>query len=282
MRRLFLLISVTILFIVEGFAQTKSVGIAGGETLDNLENPLYSSGVACIYDYTQSLTDNEMMFNPLTDTLIHYLFISSDSSSFAVTPVENIDELLSSLCVWKDLLVVIHGYGDGIGKFTNREPLLSGLYDVDVLVFSWPALIKKGGKVGTFKATQENVDDVMPMFHKFLEELSGYVNTNRINCSLFFHSLGNRFAMLLGEEYASGKTDFDLSFVDKIVLNQACVPLKDYYLWAVPLSKQISGTLSITYNRRDIVLSIARSFSEKERQLGQGPTKKVPYIPYPT
>jgi hypothetical protein len=263
------------------WAFTISLTSASGQSIENIDNPLRSIGIASIYDYTLSLTESETPSRPAADTVIHYMYASSDSSSYAITPADNLDELLPSLCVWNDLLIVVHGYGDGIVRLTNREPLLSGLYDVDVLVFSWPAYIKKGSKVSTFRTTKENIDSVMPMFNKFLGELSLYVQKKGIHCSMLFHSLGNRFAMLLGEEIAKGETLPDLSFIDHIILNQACVPLKDYQKWAVPLSEQIQGTLNITYNQRDMVLSIARSFSEKERQLGQGPTKKIPFVTLP-
>lgn len=261
------------------FAQSVSIVQKIGDT--DAENTLNSIGVAAIYDCTRNMAEIKTDFNSAVDTTLNYFYASADSSSYAITPASNMEELLNSISEWKDLLVLVHGYSDDLTKFTNREPLLVKMYSVDVLVFCWPAAIKEGGRVSSFRATEDTVAAAMPLFNRFLGELSQYVTAHNINCSFLFHSLGNRFAMLLGQELAlpSGSAVPDLSFIDNIVLNEACVPLRDYMDWAGPLSKAISGKLSIVYNRGDVVLKIANTFSKHQRLLGQGPTKKTPFIP---
>lgn len=245
-------------------------------TIDD-ENPLNSAGIVSIYDYNTSLAQERTEYDPASDTTLRYLYASADSSSFALTPAESLEELLDALCEWQDVLVLVHGYGDGVGKFMNREPLLSKMYDKDILVFCWPAAIKQGGPVSSFEATENSIAAAMPLFNRFLNELSEYVRSRGVHCSMMFHSLGNRFAMLLGEELASRSSGTDISFVDNIVLNEACVPLADYLNWAVPLSEAISGDVTIVFNRGDMVLKAANGFYFHQRLLGQGPTKKFPF-----
>ncbi len=229
-----------------------------------------SLGVCCIYDYQSSILTGNTNYSRMFDNKLQYVRVETEKNTINYTKKNNINDLASSLGRGGDLLVIVHGFGDNIEKVTKKMAHLPELYNIDVLVFSWPARVKSGrGLIQNFDYTKRGIDRTIPMFYSFLNELSVYISKSNRKCSIMFLSLGNTYAKTLGEGVLS-KNAPQISFFNNVVLNEACVPSKGHLSWVTPISDNIKGKTYIVSNKYDVVLKLAEQFCDKEHHLGRG------------
>lgn len=246
MRRISVIIVLLLLLVSAGSYAQRTVG-------------LYS-----IYDCRTSSNDYSL----------HYLTLKTfPNGRFECNELTTFEDLLKTIDTGRDLVVMVHGYGVNLKKFSKRIEHFSYMYDVDLLTFFWPSMlkIKPGSPSRNFNYTKESIEDMQPYFNDFVKALSAYCHKTGKKCSMIYLSLGNTFAMNMGREIGTIKGAPDLSFVSNLLLNESCVPLRNHEKWVEPLAKSIHNKLYIVTNANDQLLELDESLYSSGRNLGRGP-----------
>ncbi len=198
-----------------------------------------------------------------------YLLDSSKtvSNCHQINGIENLNEILN--CD-KDILLFIHGDGKTTNDAVIRGLAIQNLYDVKVIVFSWPSKMKNENGIKNFKNSKKNIELGIGKFKEMLLQIQELkkkrdFQTAKIHISLFMHSLGNYYMERLVKDSLLG--DLDDNLFDNIILNAAAVNEKEHSKWINKL--HIQKRIYITSNKQDFNLNGVRIFTKSRKQLGE-------------
>lgn len=187
------------------------------------------------------------------------------------------DMLLSELFMQQgnDWLLFIHGDSKTPIDAAVRGLDIQNLYDVKVIVFSWPSMLNKGNGIKNFKNSRINVEAGLIQFRELLLTMQKYKRSmiwpegNKL--SLFMHSLGNYYIELAVKENLLEGLDPDL--FNNVIINAASIEEYGHEQWLEKLN--ISENIYVTSNAKDINLNGARVFTAMGEQLGVSPEKPI-------
>ncbi len=183
-----------------------------------------------------------------------------------------------------DWLLFIHGDSKIPIDAAVRGLDIQNLYDVKVIVFSWPSMLNKGNGIKNFKNSRTNVEAGLNHFRELLLMLQKYKQSaiwpKENKLSMLMHSLGNYYIELAVKEKVLEGLEHNL--FDNVIINAASIEQEGHNLWLDEL--HISENVYVISNRKDINLNGARVFTSMGEQLGVSPkmplAKKAIYIDF--
>ena len=169
-----------------------------------------------------------------------------------------------------DWLLFVHGDSKTFQQAVMRGFDIQHLYNVNVVVFSWPSRDVDVNGLKNFRISSENV---VSSGEGFIELLKFMKRVRRaldeispdIRLSVFNHSLGNYFIKRLPPELAEDHGMKGL--FDNLVLNAAAVNQENHKQWVEELNFQ--QRIYITSNRKDFNLKGLHIFTNEGAQLGE-------------
>lgn len=167
-------------------------------------------------------------------------------------------------------VVFVHGDAKTLEQSISRGLKIQNLYNVNVLIYSWPSKDPNMNGCKNFKQSQLNVDESLNHFMEALRFTQVFKETNpeflkTKKMSLFIHSLGNLYL----EKMIKNKLQIDLPqhLFDNVILNSAAVNEKNHKSWVQKLN--IQQHLFIISNKNDFNLKGAHLFTSNGKQLGE-------------
>ncbi len=196
----------------------------------------------------------------------------------------------------RNLLLYVHGFNNNMTSVLDRAAKLEQAYNVEVLIFSWPA--NGGGvrgvasyksdkrdalaSVGAFNRVLERLEDILRVIHDgYVQELEAKANARfdddaeawdryfsaavekrcPFTINLMLHSMGNYlYKHLLSSSVYNG----DRLLFDNVVMVAADTNNDDHPSWVNRI--QCRNRLYITLNERDSALKASRmKMGEKQR-----------------
>ncbi|MFO8066258.1 MAG: alpha/beta hydrolase [Bacteroidales bacterium] len=194
----------------------------------------------------------------------------NDNSLLDINQLDSNDFLLKISETDKNIVLFIHGDSKTFRHAIIRGLEIQNLYNVKVIVFSWPSKDPNINGFENLKLSIENVEKSLEHFNLLLNFVSKIKNQeddlkNDKKMSLFLHSLGNYYLECMVRD--DMQPDKKLLIFDNIIINSAAVKQKDHYLWMEQLKCQ--QNIYIISNKHDFNLKGARYFAGLGRQLGE-------------
>ncbi|MEM0967566.1 MAG: alpha/beta hydrolase [Verrucomicrobiota bacterium] len=180
----------------------------------------------------------------------------------------------------RNVLFYIHGYNSDFQKTVEAAQQLEELYNVDVLLFSWPSrgdgpdenpdfLEKAYGVVGykrDKRRAKDSADELLRVFKKMATYFAE-VRDERCNqkLSLLAFSMGN---YVLKKAVGPSSFEGETSFFDNIILSAPDVNMYDHVNWMHKLKPR--GHTFVLFNERDMPLNVSQKKGgiEQEARLG--------------
>lgn len=204
----------------------------------------------------------------------HLLYICKKNNLWHVQEINSLAEGIAKFPQKNWVL-----YTEGMGKiFTSnieRAYLMSGQYDVNVILFDYASIMDEKGVGRNYRFARTNSAASHKQYARFLAEIAHIKYSthyfDNVSISIFVHSLGNamfRKMMMEKEHIAFGHK----KFIDNVILNASCVSRKNHHRWvgAIDFAKRVY----INFNRQDRNLNGA-TFLTLRRMLGCKP--KYPF-----
>ena len=225
------------------------------------------------------LSNRETVFQNNTKTTLNSVkktnglnFIRANSYSKDSLQIERIDSIdfLSEISLLEgNWVVFVHGDAKTLEKSIYRGLKIQHLYNVNVLIYSWPSSDPNLNGAKNFKRSQFHVSESLNNFVEVLKfaQLFREVNPSFLKkkMSLFFHSLGGLYLEKMV------KSNLEIGFSDKlfdnIILNATAVNQKNHKEWVEKLS--IQERIFIVSNKNDFNLKGVHLFTSNGKQLGE-------------
>ncbi len=247
--------------------------VSANTKLVNSDKVVSSPNVYVISNRVTALIDNELVTINKVKSNTGLDFIKANLNSNDSLNIEKLDsvDFLSEISLLKgNWLVFVHGDAKTLEQSILRGLKIQKLYNINVIVFSWPSRDLSIHGIKNFKISQSHVAEslghfvkVLEFVHLFREKNPSFLKEQKI--SLFFHSLGNLYMKKFIEN------DLQKSFPDRlfdnIILNAAAVNQKNHKEWVEKLNMQ--NHIFIISNKHDFNLKGARIFTSDGKQLGE-------------
>lgn len=195
---------------------------------------------------------------------------SNSKDSLHITRGDSTDFLSEISSLEGNWLVFVHGDAKTLEQSIIRGIKIKQLYNINVLVFSWPSSDPRLRGARNLKRSQSHVAQSKDHFIQLLKFVDVFKTSNPTidqdyKISLLFHSLGNLYL----EELVNNELHLELSdnLFDNIILNAAAVNQKNHKEWVEQLS--IQRRIFINSNKHDFNLKGLRIFSPSGKQLGE-------------
>jgi esterase/lipase superfamily enzyme len=267
-------------------------------TFVNIQNPLF---LVCIILSGISMAANNLPFieedvqvnakvyvlsnrvitfendTPITDNLVKteasldYLVANTSSTNALQITKSDSTSFINEMAAQKgNWLVFIHGDAKTLEASIKRGLTIQQVYNINVLIFSWPSKDPEIRGVKNLKESQTHVGESM---HHFMKVMDFIVQFKAINpafqqeqkLTLFLHSLGNLYIKTMIENDLTG--DLPTQLFDNVILNAAAVNQKQHKQWLERLNMQ--KRIYVISNKDDFNLKGLRIFTKSGRQLGE-------------
>ena len=163
----------------------------------------------------------------------------------------------------RNCLFYVHGFNNDFKDAVNTARDLRDTYDVEVILFTWPAngREKFAGRVGgtlSYKSDKREAAMSVTALDRVFEKLYSYLRAyDQSACdqsmSLMFHSMGNYlFKNMFKSNVYMGET----ALFDNVILCQADVNNEGHEKWVDRIS--FRNRLYITINEKDFALKASR------------------------
>ncbi len=223
--------------------------------------------VICTYDYKEAIKKQKNC--PLKNRF-SYLYISVDSNKhYTIKEINSYQEGIARIYKDRNTLVFVHGDGSNIDDLVLRFGQLSALYDVNLILFAWPAQEIKWNGIRNYKQSKKNVSTVFDAFTTTIHDIQNNNQLKQNNITIMFHSLGNLFAKNYAH-YIINHLEEPAVF-DNIVLNAPSAINGGHELWTDILAIKAKKGVYLNFNENDKMLKIADLFIEHKSLLGQNP-----------
>lgn len=239
----------------------------------NMKNSEHSdSEIFVITNRVYESNENGLSFlckiNP--ESSLTLLKVKSNNDSLNVNIIDSADFLTQINKVEKNLVLFIHGDSKTFEHAVLRGLEIQNLYNVKVIVFSWPSKDPFINGYSNLKLSIKNVQKSLIHFNLLLKFISNIKNPDKEihserRISLFLHSLGNYYLECMVKE--NMRPDEHLQIFDNIIINSAAVAQKEHKFWVEKLRCQ--HNIFIISNRHDFNLKGARLFVRQGKQLGE-------------
>jgi hypothetical protein len=186
----------------------------------------------------------------------------------------NLDAVFADIPKSKNILIFVHGAGKTFEGAMDRAFQTRDLYDVAIIVFTYPThdpLLKPGDDL---RKAIENADSSAGDFHRFLIDCTRIINNNKEdndhrNVSLLFHSLGN-YLLERSVEGVFQEVKFENQGqrpFENLLMVAAAVDSRQHAAWMNKLAFQ--KNLLVISNKHDLTLTGAKFLTSWSLQLGQ-------------
>jgi hypothetical protein len=201
-------------------------------------------------------------------TFLQVIFHGNDS--LEIVPMDSTRFISGILGKSNDWLLFVHGDSKTFRQAVMRGFDIQELYNINVIVFSWPSKDPEISGIKNFKNSRQNVissnghfNSVICLMRSFRELNPAFHSGARL--SMFIHSLGNYYLENLVKQTKSlcGPP----AIFDNLVLNAAAVNQENHHAWVEQLHFQ--ERIYITSNVSDFNLKGARIFTKDGKQLGE-------------
>lgn len=265
LKRYILLALLSILFSVPSIAQNTPP--------EQVEKALTTSNVYVLSNRKTTLQNRTTTTLNRVKTNTNFDFLRASIHSKDSVLIERTDstQFLSEISLLAgDWVVFVHGDAKTLEQSIIRGIKIKKLYDVNVLIFSWPSRDSKLSGVRNFKMSQSHVDESINHFVKMLRFVERFKETTpsfreEQKISLFFHSLGNLYVnKWVTKNLHAG---FSNTIFDNVILNAAAVNQKGHKEWVEQIN--IQKHLFIICNKQDFNLKGVRIFTSDGKQLGE-------------
>lgn len=194
----------------------------------------------------------------------------NDNSLLVINQLDSNDFLLKISETDKNIVLFIHGDSKTFDQAIIRGLEIQNLYDVKVIVFSWPSKDPNINGYKNLRLSVQNVEKSLEHFNLMLNFASKIKNQENDlksdkKISLFLHSLGNYYLECMVRE--NMKPEKKLLIFDNIIINSAAVSQYKHHQWIEQLNCQ--QNIYIISNKHDFNLKGARYFARLGRQLGE-------------
>ncbi|HAG15877.1 MAG TPA: hypothetical protein DCG69_05040 [Bacteroidales bacterium] len=196
------------------------------------------------------------------------VFTRSAQTQLCKTLVDT-DAFLAQSQTDQPFLLLIHGAGKTLAESVEIAFEVQKLYQTNVLIYHWPAMVGKDYDAKNLKGIKEKVDEGIPYFVDLLHFVQEAKNQskdtkNPAAWSLFLHSIGNYYLESMVNAQAFGGLATDL--FENLILNAPAVNSKNHAKWVeqLPIQKRIF----IHFNNKDMILKGLRYMTRAKNQLG--------------
>lgn len=200
------------------------------------------------------------------DGAVNYLLAYKRDKRWHIRQCTSLIELLDLLPKDKSLVVYTEGYGKTFVSGLHRAFTMQEQYQVNVLYLDYPSFDKNRNRIGNWRFVGREARAAGKCFMPMIEDLRQWQHTKSrfVSVNLFYHSMGN-LALMSMIQLGMPEGSDDSSWIDNLVLNAPCVPVKDAADW---LSKiNFAKRTIVHYNPKDRVLRGA-SLLSGNRKLG--------------
>ncbi|MDB4835007.1 alpha/beta hydrolase [Cyclobacteriaceae bacterium] len=201
-------------------------------------------------------------------------FTSTDSLQIKKTDSTAFTSQITS--IKGDWLIFVHGDSKTLEQSIYRGREIKELYNINVIVFSWPSKSSNLHGLRNLKNSQTNVAKSINHFHTLLQFAAAFRQKNssfkdESKLSILFHSLGNLYMQRLIENHLQEGLPNDL--FDNLILNAAAVNQKNHHEWVEKIN--IQNRIYINSNKHDFNLKGLRIFTSSGKQLGEKITPEL-------
>jgi len=206
-----------------------------------------------------------------SDSQLVFLKVTFHEPDSIVNQILDYTEFKSQVTsIHSDWLLFVHGDSKTYEQSVMRGFDIQHLYQVKVIVFSWPSKDPTINGLKNYKKSKENVKKSMHHFNKLMQYLDSMKQHHKTfkektNFSLFVHSLGNSYLEYLFK-YSTKENNFGLMF-DNVIINSAAVNQEKHKEWVEKMNFQ--KRIYITSNRQDFNLKGSRIFTSDGKLLGE-------------
>jgi hypothetical protein len=231
---------------------------------------------ATIYVITNRVMDSSKMSPSflnrvkLDSRLTFLQVIYHGNDSLEIVPMDSTRFISEIHGEYNDWLLFVHGDSKTFSQAVLRGFDIQELYNVNVIVFSWPSKDPDINGIKNFKSSRQNVIRSHGHFTSLICLMRSLRQVNPAfqsgaGLSVFFHSLGNFYLENLVKQRKSlcGPP----AVFDNLVLNAAAVNQEHHRDWLEQL--HIQERIYITSNVSDFNLKGARIFTKDGKQLGE-------------
>lgn len=206
---------------------------------------------------------------------LKYFFLEKIDGKWNVYRENTLREAMEHLPQKKDIVVYAEGMGKIFTANVERAQLMSGQYNVNVIMFDYASINSTYKPSKNFRFARNNARLSAMQYFSLLRELKdakqrqdAWISGAKL--TTFYHSMGNIILEQMMRLQNIGDIN-DTPFVDNLVINAACVPSKKHAEWVeqIRFAKQVY----VHYNRRDLQLKGAHLLTLR-KQLGEKSNKK--------
>lgn len=242
----------------------------------NLE-PLKHSDTCLVFVTNRHIHPQSPRFvDEFLDTAsLKYFFLEKIDGQWNVYQESTLREAMEHLPQRKDIVVYAEGMGKIFTSNVERAQLMSGQYNVNVIMFDYASINSTYKPSKNFRFARTNARLSAGQYLSLLRELKeakerGEAWISGVKLTTFYHSMGNIILEQMMLHRQIGDIN-DTPFVDNLVINAACVPSKHHAEWVgkIRFAKQVY----VHYNRHDLQLKGAHLLTFR-KQLGEKSNKK--------
>jgi esterase/lipase superfamily enzyme len=221
--------------------------------------------------YEKSGEDVRFLNDVSSDTVLTFLKISFyQPDSLHITIMKQEDFIRETSLLQDDWLLFVHGDSKTFEQAVMRGFDIQHLYNVHVLVFSWPSKDPEFNGIKNFKNSKQNVVRSLDHFTTLLHFVNKFKKSNpsfseSAKLSMFIHSLGNAYLENLVKQHPP--INIKDTLFNNLIINAAAVNQEDHKLWVEQLNFQTH--IYIINNKQDFNLKGVRIFTKDGKQLGE-------------
>lgn len=187
---------------------------------------------------------------------VHLITDRGDRSAEHATDTAIVEYLTALNTRGKHCAFYIHGFSTTFEESVDQAKMISDLYNIGVVVFSWPS--SNGWSSSSYEEAKCMAHLSVPALDKTLEKFCSVLNDNfaerrDFSINLLIHSLGNyMFESYIHQPIFQDETDV----FDNIVLNAPDVDYKGHRRWTGKL--KCANQVYLVINEADDVLTYSR------------------------
>ncbi|WP_346316748.1 hypothetical protein [Chitinophaga sp. YIM B06452] len=211
----------------------------------------------------------------LDTTSLKYFFLEKLDGKWNVYQENTLKEAMEHLPQKKDIVVYAEGMGKIFTSNVERAQLMSGQYNVNVVMFDYASINTTYKPSKNFRFARNNARLSAGQYLLLLQAFRDAKQRQEywisgVKLTTFYHSMGNIILEQMMRHHDIGSINRE-PFVDNLVINAACVPAKHHAEWVeqIRFAKQVY----VHYNRRDLQLKGAHLLTLR-KQLGERTGKK--------
>lgn len=202
---------------------------------------------------------------------IKFLKVFLDDSNQVASDLLGYNDFMTEVSTkTSDWLLFVHGDGKTYSESVQRGFDIQNIYNVNVIVFSWPSEVPGLNGLRNLNNSEQNVSRSVGHFSELLSFMEDFRESNKAfeqkaNLSMLLHSLGNLHLKKWADS-SSQVQKHDIIF-DNVVMNSAAVNRKNHEDWVEKINFQ--KRIYITNNQYDYSLKGLHIYTKHGNQLGE-------------